>query len=498
MHPCLLVTEILLHIIGFLETSAEYQSTCHKGDVARLARTCRAFIEPALDVLWRTQCALGPLVKCLPGRLWTRDACGDINLIGKPTSNDWLSLRRYSFRIRVFEPSWPSHVRLPGVGDNTLSAIFSPGVFHALFPSLHTLNLEFLANKIAPSLLHHVLSPRLLQLRFRLPRHLEPDDLHELLESITDRAPSLRVLKIDAYAHVLSFFLHLELGFGRIPHLRTLCFPSTLCVSPSSLLQPRQMQYLRVLSLTLTTDPVPALRHSSQAVFPALQYMKITAHTLYQCSELLRITTSSQLEEVSMFYSSQASEAVVHTFLQEVEKAHGRSGGLHTLVLQHLFTTSGPTLKPFVYSPSTLKPLLACHCFRVLDIRDIGDLAIDDAFIANAALAWPRLEELRLRGLPWIDSHHTTVASLRELIRGCSRLARLSMAIDARALPEKNSAWRSSPLEELNISDSQMEDPEAVERYLRAALPDLKRLIALDNLQCWRAVLRMEGVVWDE
>ncbi|KAI6104228.1 hypothetical protein F5141DRAFT_175639 [Pisolithus sp. B1] len=226
--------------------------------------------------------------------------------------------------------------------------------------------------------------------------------------------------------------------------------------------------------------------------------MKITAHTLYQCSELLRITTSSQLEEVSMFYSSQASEAVMHTFLQEVEKAHGRSGGLHTLVLQHLFTTSGPTLKPFVYSPSTLKPLLACHCFRVLDIRDIGDLAIDDAFIANAALAWPRLEELRLRGLPWIDSHHTTVASLRELIRGCSRLARLSMAIDARALPEKNSAWRSSPLEELNISDSQMEDPEAVERYLRAALPDLKRLIALDDLQCWRTVLRMEGVIWDE
>lgn len=498
MHPCLLVTEILLHIIGFLETSSEHHSTCHKGDLARLARTCRAFMDPALDVLWRTQCTLGPLVKCLPGHLWTRGACDEINLIGKPTTNDWLSLRRYSFRIRVFEPSWPDPVRSSGVGDDTLSAIFSPDVFHALFPALHTLNLEFLSNKIALALLDRVLSPRLLQLRFRLPRHLDPHNLNELLESITDRAPSLRVLKIDAYAPAPSSVLHLELGFGQIPHLRTLCFPSTLYVSPRSLLKPRQMQHLRVLSLTLTTDPVPALYHPDQPVFPVLKCMKITAHTLDQCCDLLRITTSSQLGEVSMSYSSQASEAVMHTFLQEVGKAHGRSRNLHTLVLQHAFTISGPNLKPSVYSPSTFKPLLACHRLRVLDIRDVGDLAIDDAFIANATLAWPRLEELRLRGLPWIDSHRTTIASLRELIRGCSRLARLSMAIDARALPDKNSAWRSSPVEELNISDSIMEDPEAVERYLRASLPNLKTLIALDNLQCWRAVLRMEGVIGDE
>ncbi|KAI6045334.1 hypothetical protein EDC04DRAFT_141551 [Pisolithus marmoratus] len=495
MHPCLLITEILHHIIGFLESGTDSHSTYRNGDIARLARTCRAFKDPALDVLWRRQCALGPLLKCLPGHLWTRDASDTINLISKPTKNDWLSLRRYSFRIRVFEPN-RGPGRLLGVSDNTLRAIFSPTVFHALFPSLHILNLEFLANNIALSLLDHVLSPSLIQLRFRIPNHLQPDDLHELLESVTDRAPSLRVLRIDGYARVLSFVLPSAMRFGRMPYLRTICFPNTLCVPPVSLLQPRQLQHLRVLSLTLTADPVPALRHSDQPVFPVLQCMKITAHTLDQCCALLRLTASSQLGEISMLYSSQTSEAVMHTFFQEVEKVHSRSRDLHTLVLQHIFTLNSSNLKPFVYSPQTFEPLLACHRLRVLDIRDIGALTIDDAFVAKATLAWPVLEELRLRSLPWIDSPCTTIASLRELVRGCSRLARLSMAIDARALPEENSAWgSSSPLEELNISDSDVGNLEAVERYLKAALPNLKRFIALDNVQCWRAILRMGGTV---
>lgn len=497
MHPCLLVTEILLHIIGFVENGTESRSTCRKSDIARLARTCRAFTDPALDVLWRTQCALGPLVKCLPGHLWAQDSWGAIEIVSKPTIKDWLRLRKYSFRIRVFELCRSSD-RLLDVGDVTLCTIISPDVFHALFPSLHTLNLGFLADRISLSLLDDVLSPRLAQLRFRLPRHLEPDDLHELLESVTNRAPSLRVLKIDAYAHEQSFVHPSALRFDRMPYLRTLCFPTKLYIPPSSLLQPRQMQNLQVLSLTLTADPVPALHHFDPLVFPVLQCMRITTPTLDQLCDILRVTASTQLREISVFYSAPASEAVMHTFFQEVQRAHGRSRGLHILVLHHIYSLDSSILKPFVYSPSTFKPLLACHRLRVLDIRDIGHLAIDDPFIEHAALSWPVIEELRLRGLPWIDSHRTTIGSLRELVRGCSRLSRLSMAIDARVLPEEKSAWRSLPLEELNISDSIIGHAEAVERYLKMALPNLKTLIALDDVHFWKAILGMGGAVWNE
>ncbi|KAI6141362.1 hypothetical protein EDD17DRAFT_1666438 [Pisolithus thermaeus] len=40
-------------------------------DIARFARTCKAFKDPALDFLWRTQPSLSPLIMCLPGHSWT-------------------------------------------------------------------------------------------------------------------------------------------------------------------------------------------------------------------------------------------------------------------------------------------------------------------------------------------------------------------------------------------------------------------------------------------
>lgn len=74
MHPCLLIPELALYIIHFLadDRPAWHDSRYLKNsrDVARLARTCKVLAEPALDVLWRTQHSLSPLVMCLPSDVW--------------------------------------------------------------------------------------------------------------------------------------------------------------------------------------------------------------------------------------------------------------------------------------------------------------------------------------------------------------------------------------------------------------------------------------------
>ena len=73
MHPCLLVAEVMGRIA---EESTSPRSTGPQDDGLRtlyaLARTCRAFLEPALDSLWYEQYTLMHAVKCLPGELWTR------------------------------------------------------------------------------------------------------------------------------------------------------------------------------------------------------------------------------------------------------------------------------------------------------------------------------------------------------------------------------------------------------------------------------------------
>jgi len=62
MHICLLPVEVLLDTFAFIDPGPDFKST-----VAVLARTCRKFKEPALDILWKDVSGFKPLFLCLPG-----------------------------------------------------------------------------------------------------------------------------------------------------------------------------------------------------------------------------------------------------------------------------------------------------------------------------------------------------------------------------------------------------------------------------------------------
>ncbi|KAF8556107.1 hypothetical protein OG21DRAFT_1409720 [Imleria badia] len=62
MHHALQIQEILLNIFGHFRRSGWQRPT----DLPALARTCRAFKEPALDVLWEKLVNPSPIAKCLP------------------------------------------------------------------------------------------------------------------------------------------------------------------------------------------------------------------------------------------------------------------------------------------------------------------------------------------------------------------------------------------------------------------------------------------------
>lgn len=73
MHRSLILPEIFRRILDFLEVvpyddfyASDSQLRCHNASTARLARTCRSFLEPSLDALWKRQLTLAPLMKTLP------------------------------------------------------------------------------------------------------------------------------------------------------------------------------------------------------------------------------------------------------------------------------------------------------------------------------------------------------------------------------------------------------------------------------------------------
>jgi hypothetical protein len=63
MHKCLEVPEFVRMIAGDLDVPAAY----------RLALTCRTFLEPGLDVVWREIMSFNPLLACLPADLWREE-----------------------------------------------------------------------------------------------------------------------------------------------------------------------------------------------------------------------------------------------------------------------------------------------------------------------------------------------------------------------------------------------------------------------------------------
>jgi hypothetical protein len=77
-----LPTEILLHIFTIIHEIKNPQAwgpvNIYRSTIAALASTCRAFKEPALDVLWKDITGFKPLLLCLPEDLITK---GDGKLV---------------------------------------------------------------------------------------------------------------------------------------------------------------------------------------------------------------------------------------------------------------------------------------------------------------------------------------------------------------------------------------------------------------------------------
>lgn len=65
MHRCLHMPEIISEILDYSHGNY-YDRT-----VANAAMSCKTFLNPGLDILWREQLVLAPLIKCMPSDLWT-------------------------------------------------------------------------------------------------------------------------------------------------------------------------------------------------------------------------------------------------------------------------------------------------------------------------------------------------------------------------------------------------------------------------------------------
>jgi len=89
--------EIFLHIGVNLTTEINDRAEARK-DLYRAAQTCRAFLDPALNSLWRVLPSLFPLLKLLGGSL---KLMGSKYVIHEVNSWDWVKFDAHARRVRV-------------------------------------------------------------------------------------------------------------------------------------------------------------------------------------------------------------------------------------------------------------------------------------------------------------------------------------------------------------------------------------------------------------
>jgi hypothetical protein len=74
MHQSLRIPEIVSLICNETINGAEHYFRSLNSDtsqtLAAFARTCKAFQDPALDVLWRYQSTVMHVLDCMPGDIW--------------------------------------------------------------------------------------------------------------------------------------------------------------------------------------------------------------------------------------------------------------------------------------------------------------------------------------------------------------------------------------------------------------------------------------------
>ncbi|KAJ6575370.1 hypothetical protein B0H19DRAFT_933484 [Mycena capillaripes] len=115
------------------------ESTNGRRALSRLARTCRAWLDPALNVLWRELDSLVPVIGLFPPHLLKKTRRPGLGLTAPPQEKDWEKILKYGGRILK--------ITYDEMSNNVSTSIFP--IFEEFRPKTYILpNLQHLTWKV--------------------------------------------------------------------------------------------------------------------------------------------------------------------------------------------------------------------------------------------------------------------------------------------------------------------------------------------------------------
>ncbi|KAI0740806.1 hypothetical protein C8Q76DRAFT_608362 [Earliella scabrosa] len=473
--------------------------------ILALALTCKAFLEPALDQLWRRQLNLVNLIKTLPKDSW--ELCnGDfvgpdgqrlqlIRNIRVIIPSDWPRFNYYAAKIRElgYDPRSPfgapqslQRWRATGVPMYMLMALCAVRLPYELLPNIK--HLRCTTHEYTEDTYIHMyifLNAPLVSLKLdfsvRLPPPFRDDVFIEYtLKAIIEQCPNCRDIEIvtpqmEYYQEALKPFLHSE----RALSMRT--FSTNMHAwTEDDLVRLASLRALRKTQVYVSDADCGWMSRAIEALSPHRPFASVVDLTLGGaelecCTAFFILWGTCWLERLRIECERRPDVDVLRTFAATLA-ASCSTNTLRVLEIadsapppplpspvtdSHL--PSDPTPNAVLACGDALLPLTEFRSLRsfVLDLSDMRGL--DDGALASLVSAWPYLETLYLgRARGW-GGHRSmlTFAGLGAVVQACPRLEGLAISIDATPAVALDEVRSEVKLETVDLLDSYAGELEA-------------------------------------
>ncbi|KAF8434547.1 hypothetical protein L210DRAFT_3649048 [Boletus edulis BED1] len=419
MHHALEIQEIFCNILFYCYqsylTAQERKQALAVPTLAALARTCRTFKEPALDLLWRDLDDSSPLARCLP-EASHRLSIGSVYSFNRPlTLIEWDIFRSYTHRIhaiRNFES---------GLDWGSVATFLDPPATEPLFPNLRKI-LGCACTKQTMALLHLPL-PSLVFLGVVF------ESLH-LLKSFPNFSPNITWLHIRV-RELEDTFIEIEPSYiARWQNLRFLICRQ-LALDMDALMHLSRLPALIRLEFALNAPLPPS---DTPLFFSRMHEMNLHSRFL---EPILCWLSQSRLPAIVRFSASVdscSSNQDLTSFLAGVPMCNA-SHTVETLTLRQSYYPPDGVHPPegLRLCSNNLRPWMVFKNLRHIELDIDSNVDLTDTEMLTLASAWPQLTRLLINeAWGWKSHGGITPGALVRLLETCRSLEQIALAIDTR------------------------------------------------------------------
>ncbi|KAF7354656.1 hypothetical protein MSAN_01379200 [Mycena sanguinolenta] len=395
-----------------------------------LATTSKTFSEPALNIIWREQDSLVPLVKCMPDTLWQerQTETGVVVYLRRPiAASDLPRLLFYSVRVRSLDMEYTKkkalHPEFLRALDLSLPQSFMPKLSHFAWTPKKD---EVL------SIMRHFMNPEIRKITLELGKHSAS---LSILPYITSACPFLSdlTLNVGTQPRFIPFISEAVCGWH---HLTDLSIPN---LDQAGFTHVAQLPSLKCLSLCFVKDmtlyPPDFL---SGSTFPVLKSLFVRCETARFCIGVIKVISSRQCEDLTIrplaTWTTTAWQEL-HTSVRD----HLANPAFNMIDVEYWEASPPEDITPYVLSAPALRPLLAIKSLSTLSYQIYPNLDVNDDFLEEMARAWRKLQSLNFGTEVAVFSTDRPQATLKCLVyfaRHCRRLSSLGLHMDATTVPE--------------------------------------------------------------